>query len=224
MTRIDEKVRRKQPDDWNIAAKPVGRFNIATFKHLIDKKDLTTGRKYAHKHLDKLGIGSSRAGFLLTSQKVLKVALDERGMAQNEAEVNLYTNPLTKPVITKIYDFDSEYQWIVCELVDNFDTDDQFRKAIGMVPQNISGFRIDTIMRKLGETDHNSDEFNELVEKFDEGTNPNFREFMLGLNVLMTKFGLPSFDMYDQHFGRTIDGRIVLLDYGIDKDVLKKWY
>lgn len=41
-----------------------------------------------------------------------------KGRAQNEQEVNVYTNPAIKPIVAQIYDFDSRnYEWLVSEVV-----------------------------------------------------------------------------------------------------------
>lgn len=54
---------------------------------------------------------------MLRSKRVLKIALNKQGIAQNEAEINIFTNPITKPIVAKVYDYDPNFLWIISELV-----------------------------------------------------------------------------------------------------------
>jgi hypothetical protein len=61
--------------------------------------------KYFEKHTEFLAMDSSRTVFRLSDQYVLKLAnikaydeIAEKGQAQNEVEVDVYTNPKTKAV------------------------------------------------------------------------------------------------------------------------------
>ena len=80
---LSEKIRSRKVDDDS-------RFNMRTFQSLPDYKSAIA---YADKYLQMLGRGSSRATWLLNSRQVLKIALSSKGNAQNEAEIDVYTNP-----------------------------------------------------------------------------------------------------------------------------------
>ena len=68
----------------------VGKFDLNRFKGLSNAAEML---EYADKRLQKLGEGTARAAFVLTGRHVLKVALNAKGLAQNEAELAVYTNP-----------------------------------------------------------------------------------------------------------------------------------
>ena len=94
-----------------------GKFNMDVFKRL---PDLKSRYKYAKKNLRSIGAGSSREAFALSTNSVLKVALLgvdwRRGFAQNKAEVDIWTNPKTKTVAARIFDFDGKrYEWLIME-------------------------------------------------------------------------------------------------------------
>jgi hypothetical protein len=104
-----------------IALRVATGFDLTKFK---DSDDFNYIISYADKYLKELGEGSSRVVFDLSPDKVLKITgyddnedagPDPRGIAQNKEEVNIYTNPKTKPVITRVFDFDPEYRWLISE-------------------------------------------------------------------------------------------------------------
>jgi len=112
---LSERIRAKDPSS---SSSRKATFNMNDFKKLKQNDPLEgTFLKYAKRNLQRLGEGSSREVFLLSSQKVLKVAVNEKGIAQNEAEIDVYTNPKTRPIISKVYDYGSGYEWLVSELV-----------------------------------------------------------------------------------------------------------
>lgn len=101
-------------------------FNMNEFKKLVKRynthPDGITGEpasspknyfEYASLNLEELGKGSSRIVYLLSAKKVLKIALNVKGIAQNEAEIDIYTNPKTKAIIAKIFDYDVDYKYII---------------------------------------------------------------------------------------------------------------
>lgn len=167
--------------------------------HMGDFVKLPGDRKFRTRWLkmngDKLGEGSSRVVYTIDSSKVLKQAINEKGVAQNEAEVKAFTNPKVKPIIAQIYDADDNYEWVVSEIVRPMGSVDEFEKLTGV-------------------------EFEELTDiawlasknKMENGADDPFVEAVIGL---VHEEGTLSADMEDvEHWGKTADGRVVLLDYG----------
>ena len=70
--------------------------------------------------LPYMGRGSSRVVYALSTGKVLKISRDERGLAQTEAEVSVWSNPSTKEVAAQLFDFDPYYNWSVMEIARTF--------------------------------------------------------------------------------------------------------
>lgn len=103
-------------------------------KHFRSLQDLREIYRYASVRLEPLGAGSSRAAFLLSSGKVLKIAhgKENAGKAQNQEEVNVFTNPLAKPVVAKVFDYDPNFRWIISELVKPLDNWSYVQKKFGV--------------------------------------------------------------------------------------------
>jgi hypothetical protein len=53
---------------------------------------------------------------------LLKIATGDSGVAQNKAEVDVFTNPKTKQIVATIFDFAKDYSWLSSELVNPFDS------------------------------------------------------------------------------------------------------
>jgi hypothetical protein len=125
-------------------------FNINYFKSL---KDIDQQYDYAFNTLTKLGEGSSRAAFLMPNTKyVLKLARPTerglpRGLAQNEAELQMFTTPGIRNIVTKIYDYAPDYSWLISESVRDIISPNEF--------QNITGFAFQTLSNILRDIERN---------------------------------------------------------------------
>lgn len=174
--------------------------------------------------LEDLFSGSSRQAYALSSGKVLKVALPENqaaGRAQNEAEVEIYTNPKTKPLVTKVYDYDSRYKWIIVELVRPLDesANEEFESQFGV------DFYTMTAAGFAKSTGRDLDEILDQREIEALEKNPKARQFLQSYVNLVNLNNVGESDMSNAgHWGKTADGRIVLLDFGATEDVLAKHY
>lgn len=121
---------------------------------------------YAEQFLPKLGAGSSRVTFALSGGKVLKIALNNAGIGQNEAELKVYTNNVNNSVVTKIFDYDPTFKWLVSELVKPLGGDEfkqftgltfsQFEIAIGKIWQygNIKNWATDELRSAVGNLEY----------------------------------------------------------------------
>ena len=59
-------------------------FNMETFKSLRNHAERN---RYAAEHLQKIAAGSSRIVYKIDDEKVLKLAKNDKGIAQNETEI-----------------------------------------------------------------------------------------------------------------------------------------
>lgn len=83
----------------------------------LDTLDMNGKYEYC---VDKLGNpfanGSSRTCFTISDEKVLKLAHNEKGIAQNKIEYNVYKKAYSF-LLPRIYDVSNGFSWIVCEHV-----------------------------------------------------------------------------------------------------------
>jgi hypothetical protein len=176
------------------------KFDIRKFKSLKDIKEMNA---YADSFLEKLGQGSSRAAYILSSSKVLKIAVNKKGVAQNKTEMDVFTNPQTKPMISKIVDYDPEYTWLLADSVREFKSERDFEVAAKI---RFGDFIDEVRSVKAGKSETN----NQLV--MNTVNTMNSTDLLIGDIAIV------------EHWGKSADGRVVLLDYGFTKEVWEKYY
>ena len=87
-------------------------FNIEEFSKLHSFQKRV---QYCNERLQRLGAGSSRIAYKLNEERVLKIAKNSKGIAQNEKEADFGRN--NYGITTYVYDVDSDnYTWIEMEL------------------------------------------------------------------------------------------------------------
>lgn len=214
----------------------LGKFNMDQFKRIA-----TSAGRVAYLedcHLPMLGEGSSRAVYALSTSKVLKIAKFtnyEAGKAQNEAEVSVWTNPETKEIAARIFDFSEDYAWIVMEIAKPF-SNTKYELEIELeipYPKYLGIYDLIKIITGQGDLD----EF--IRYNLPEGDDPSGYDqakssiedyvadlppFMKTLLKLIENNDLDPGDIHPGHFGKTVDGRIVLFDYGLTNEVYNTHY
>ena len=81
-------------------------FNWDEFKKLPNHSKRI---KYAKEYLGRpIGKGSSRIVFRVDETKVLKLALNQKGIAQNAAETSWYGDSYYDDLLAQVIDFDKE--------------------------------------------------------------------------------------------------------------------
>jgi len=203
---------RNLPYDEETGKKPP-KFDVKEFKAITVPSQIVD---YAMERLKPIGEGSSRTAFEYSSGKVLKIAKSFRGggnskagVAQNKAEVDAYTNPRIKPITTKIFEYDTNFNWIISELVRPA-TSSEFKSYVGCPPYEAISLAEE--LNRRGEMD---------LEDFDDKPNTEFIESVASL----LKEGTMGADLeVVDHWGKTSDGRIVVLDYGFTQEVFNDFY
>lgn len=106
-----------------------------SFDDLRSLKSLKARMTYCLNKLGKtIGRGSSRAVFNLGDGIVLKLAMNRKGLAQNEYEYES-GNEYTNRIIPQVYNDASDnvsYKWIVCEYATPFKKEKDFETIVGI--------------------------------------------------------------------------------------------
>lgn len=226
-------------------------FNLEKFKSLP-----TTDQKivYASNILPEMGEGSSRIVFAVSGGKALKIATNPKGLAQNEAEIDIFTNPKTKPVVARIFDADQQNEWIISEIVQPFPENEKYwQNEVGVdwnyfssfirewveedkiaiqawMTEKIQGYTeaIRTYESRLRPEQYpHSYDLKRAREQLQTVLGIQKSQFLQGVIALMES-GLEAGDLIGfgslGHYGKTVDGRIVVLDYGFTKNVADQHY
>lgn len=218
-------------------------FNLEKFKSFKVHQERL---QYAESLLPKMGQGSARVVFAYSTGKVLKIARNVRGIAQNEAELDIFTDPNTKPVVARIFDADtSKHIWLLSEIVKPLPKSDEaaWEKATGLPWDRFSSF-----MREWNYDDNPDIDqwFNKIINEYAEYTDSTGEiEYWAATKIDILKKlqahslvrgvmhliqqGLEPGDLINSpwnigHYGVAIDGRVVVLDYGFTEDVADNHY
>ncbi len=183
-----------------------GRFNLDEFKTIKSRGDMID---YVEGKLQLVGSGSSRIVWALSSRYALKVAFNLAGVAQNRTEERFSGNPNHKQVIAAVIASDTvRGNWVISELVRPV-TPKEFRQAIGVAMADIS-----LLVRRNETAKAHPSLTNNLTQAG--------RTLVDGIQALVDD-GMAR-DFREGQFGKTADGRIVLLDSGLDMETFNKFY
>ena len=178
--------------------------------------------KYALTHLKKISSGSSRIVFKIDNEKVLKLAKNKRGLAQNRTESDGMMR--NYDVTARTFDTDKKDMmdigpaWVEMEFAKKVTSPNRFKQITGVDIKEIEPY-LDHIISK---TTYGSILATERIKELD---NLEFMEDLLRL--------VADFDMGTGDVGRISSwGEVsrngvpamVLIDFGLTNDVYKQFY
>ena len=153
---------------------------------------------------------AGREAFLLSNRFVLKWAPNEAAMAQSKAEASTSRVPAFRAALSPVQAAAPDGRWLIAELVRPISSWGEFERIKGY-HRGVLGIVIRDA-RIPSEEEMTSAGFSTEEMKRVE----NDREFLQSV-IALRKHGVNRQDMMmEDHWGKTSDGRIVLLDYGLD--------
>jgi hypothetical protein len=219
------------PEDIYGEAEEYGKtkkFDMQYFSGLWDPVEI---RLYAHRRLQMLGQGSSRATYAYSPRFALKIATNEAGRAQNQLEDQISQDKQFNEIIAKVVKSDNDHNWVLSELV----------RPIHVIDDE--GFN-DEFMEKMEFEQHSPVPFDTLMQginpkyRFDDEEAPKYKQFVKQspqkdeirrkvrkARALIKKYNLQLVDIKTpSNWGQTSDGRMVVLDFGFDQNVNLDYY
>lgn len=210
--------------------------------------------EYARKNLEAIGQGSGRNVFILSSRYALKVAKNSRGIAQNKSEIELSKNPIFKDSLPKIYKVGENASYIVVDIVRPLKRYMEFKDLTGIDWTSFekilwtyrrvrSADNIKTsIEEQIEKYEYNIKNYEEvgrskegnrftpeklkkLVKELTISLEDLSKPFMEDIIFLLDNSDLVVGDLFIiGHWGKTPDGRVVLLDYGLTEEIFDTHY
>jgi hypothetical protein len=184
---------------------------------------------YARKYLPELGEGSSRIVFALSGDKVLKISKNKAGIAQNEAEVSIFTHSKNNKLVTRIFDFSPDFKWIISELVKPLGRG-EFRAitgidedwfTYGILDQESVDHGLESKLKRLKSDVPRSPKIPAIQDVL---MSPEKLKFVEDIIEMIKTHNLVYPDVNPSHFGKTINGKLRFFDYGYTEDVYSKYY
>jgi len=193
-------------------------FDMEHFKSITSY----AGRKrYCEEQLQRISSGSSRIVYKIDDEKVLKLAYNKKGLAQNEIEIEYGNYYDLKGVVAKVFDNHPDNLWVEMELARKV-TKANFASAMGYSFDDFS-----KMVHNYGVDSGNvKSRYNtkysvhpEIEERLWED------EFAYGIFQFIGVYGLPVGDLQrTSSYGLVNGDDIVLIDYGLTHDVYSSYY
>ena len=191
-------------------------FDMDFFKSLSSFRSRV---EYCKNLLQYIKGGSSRKVYKINEDKVLKLAFNKKGIAQNKVEVQLGNDSYINYLFTKIYDFDPNFLWIEAELAQKVNYT-KFKEILGYSFQDFAD--------ALQKYNPNSKiDYSIVINKETEEAIID-SEFFSDVMDLMSGYKIPVGDLTRiSSYGivkRNGEEDIVIVDYGLNQDVQKQYY
>jgi len=194
-------------------------FDMDEFKSLTSFAART---RYCEEHLQRISSGSSRIVYKIDDEKVLKLAKNKKGLAQNEVEGEYSQYHDIEDIVARVFDIHPDNLWIEMELARKL-TKGNFKQITGFNWEDytkvIHNYGIDHSGRGRG--------FRYDVDKsIEEEMWEN--EFTYEMLSFIGNYGVPTGDLIRTSSYGVVkrDGQdaIVMIDYGLTSDVYTSYY
>lgn len=168
-------------------------------------------KKYAERNLKHLSSGSSRIVYLTPQKTIIKLAKNDKGIAQNEAE----SNPKMKSkFLNQIISYAKNGSWLETHYLEKI-TEKEFEQMTGLGFEDFG----DSLRFGLKGVSGNKDA--EKPENFDKVSQSDiYKE----LKDIGERFKLLPGDLARISSWGTKDGRPVLIDAGLTRDIFDEFY
>jgi GNAT superfamily N-acetyltransferase len=196
---------------------PIG-WSIDEFKNL---KSFNQRIQYCEKNLQRISSGSGRVVYKIDDTKVLKLAKNQKGVAQNNTEIGFSDDYMWDGMIAEIFNYDENGLWVEMELA---------RKVTPKIWDSIIGIPIEELHKSARFVDQQKNPRKYQYhftrpQRMDEVYGNEFTSNILDL--------IGNYDIGPGDFGRLStyglvkrngQDNIVIIDYGLTNDVYDSYY
>jgi hypothetical protein len=179
--------------------------------------------QYCQERLKRISSGSSRIVYMVDDTKVLKIARNKKGLAQNEIEIDYSNYYDLKDITAQVFAYDQNNLWVEMELAKKV-TPAIFERVVGFTfADYCAGHRKhhDELNPKRGSW-FSSDVSKEVYEAMWED------EFTYEMLSFIGGYDIPVGDLCKLNtYGlvkRNGEDTIVMIDYGLNNDVWQDYY
>lgn len=205
---VQKSIEEDYPTNWN----------VEEFSKL---KSFNQRINYCENNLTRISSGSGRVVYKIDDEKVLKLAKNKKGVAQNEVEINFNDDYMWDGLIANLINYDENGLWVEMELA---------RKVTPSMWNNIVGIPIDELYKcaRFIEQEKNPRKFQYHFTRPERMDEVEENEFTSGILSLISNYDIGAGD-----FGRLStyglvkrNGQddIVIIDYGLTNDVYDSYY
>lgn len=196
-------------------------WDIETFKSL---RSFSQRIKYCQENLQRISSGSSRIVYKIDDEKVLKLAKNRKGLAQNEIEAEYSQYHDLSDILARTFDYADDNTWVEMELA---------RKVTANIFKQIVGFNWSDFVSAMNKQYYRVNPPKTFFSYRDE---PNTEiedkmwenEFCYSMFSLLGNYDIPVGDLVRfSSYGVVNRGGIntlVLIDYGLNQENYESYY
>jgi len=196
-------------------------FDMDVFKSL---NSFSKRIKYCEENLKRISSGSSRIVYMIDNEKVLKLAKNDKGLAQNEVEAEYSNYSDISDIAARVFDVHPDNLWIEMELARKLTSSD-FKRISGFDWKDFQvaiynyGLDVSGSSRRGGKIDLDQEIYQAMWDN--EG-------FVYDMFNFMGNYGIPAGDLRrTSSYGivkRNGQDVIVMIDYGLTSEVYDSYY
>jgi len=186
--------------------------NTKTILKNIEKlKTYQARKKYAERNLKHLSSGSSRIVYLTPNKTVIKLAKNDKGIAQNKAESNEKLNE--SKYVNTVLNYAKDYSWLETSFLKKIKAK-QFKKLTSIDFDDFGESIRYGLKSVSGSKREKPDNFDEVSET----------EFYKDIKELGERFKLMPGDLAKESSWGIKDNQLKLIDTGLTKKVYEDFY
>lgn len=185
-------------------------------------------KEYCDKHLTKLGRGSSRIAYQVDDDKVLKIAYNKKGIAQNQSEYQ--TSSDRYDIMARVYEYNRDYLWLEMELAKPLKEKD-FMRIYGIKFSDLYSFIYDVSLlynKKIKIHREKSILYNDYDKEEMSKYKQELKILLDNIYYYLTDF-MPTVDDFQiiKNWGlvkRDNKEVAVIVDYGLTEEIFNTYY
>jgi hypothetical protein len=192
-------------------------WNVEEFKKL---NSFNSRVKYCETHLKRISSGSSRIVYMIDNTKVLKLAKNKKGIAQNDVEIGFSNDYMWDGLIAEIFNHDEDGLWVEMELARKV-SPKSFQNIVGVSFDNYCDairYQDDELNQRKGMRRSKPDNMDEMWEN----------DFVSSIFDLIGGYDLTIGDLCKLSTYGVVskegEDSIVMIDYGLTSEVYNSYY
>lgn len=194
---------------------PTNAFSMDEFKKL---KSFAARKRYADSTLKRIGQGSSRAAYEINPTTILKMAINKKGVAQNQAEGDWGLHHMYD-ILPELYDKDEDNDlWLLMQRATPLKSPNRFEELVKL-PWNTFAACVNYELARIHGREKMLRKPPELENLYNE-ENP----FFTSIIDMAGNFDMPSGDLTRLSSYGEVGGKPVLLDAGLTQGVYDEFY
>ena len=198
-------------------------FNFDEFRNC---RSFAERVRYCEQRLQRVSSGSSRIVYQIDNEKVLKLAKNQKGIAQNQVEIRLGTEPYYT-CFAEIYEYDEQGLWVEMELCKKAKKSD-FKAIYGVPFESLCCMIYDQSdnFKNIRNAFNPYSQYREIVQEIWDGEETDLQMLFTSIQEYIGCEMLESIGDLCRlsSWGINSEGHFILIDYGLDDDVANNYY